>query len=239
MNRYKSINPSTVFRLLTCLIFIFIWSCNNTIHEPTIKKTENEIKDPKRPVILCFGNSLTEGYGLSSESSFPSILQHYIDSLHYDYEVVNAGLSGETTTGGKGRLNWVLNKNVEIFILELGANDGLRGIPVTETEKNLQSIIDTIRRKNKAIKIVLAGMQIPPNLGQDYTNKFKEIFPRLSKNNNLYLIPFLLENVAGNQKLNQQDGIHPNIEGTKIVANNVWKILTPLLKEHKKDLTIN
>ena len=232
MRLHKSTNPSTVLKLLICLTVIFSWSCNSTVKEVNTKKTEKESKKIKPPVILCFGNSLTEGYGLTSEESFPTILQQYIDSLKYNYQVINAGLSGETTTGGKGRLNWVLNKNVEIFILELGANDGLRGIPLKETEKNLQSLIDTVKTKNKAIKIILAGMQIPPNLGIKYTSDFKAIFPRLTKNNNINLIPFLLKNVAGKKALNQQDGIHPNAKGTKIVAKNVWETLEPLLKKN-------
>jgi acyl-CoA thioesterase-1 len=231
MKSYKSTNPSTVFRLLLCLIVISIWSCESPTKEPAPKKVSEIIKETKTPVILCFGNSLTEGYGLSSEESFPTILQQYIDSLNYNYQIVNAGLSGETTTGGKGRLNWVLKNNIEVFILELGANDGLRGIPITETEKNLQALIDTVRAKNEAIKIILAGMQIPPNMGQEYTEKFKEIFPRLKEKNNTYLIPFLLENVASYPELNQKDGIHPTAEGTKIVAKNVWKLLEPLLKK--------
>tara|TARA_B110000211_G_C14076457_1_gene552326 strand:+ start:2216 stop:2917 length:702 start_codon:yes stop_codon:yes gene_type:complete len=231
MKSYKSTNPSTVFRLLICLIVISVWSCDSQTKEPAPKKVVEVIEETKTPVILCFGNSLTEGYGLSSEESFPTILQHYIDSLDYHYQVVNAGLSGETTTGGKGRLDWVLKNNVVIFILELGANDGLRGIPLSETEQNLQSLIDTVRAKNKGIKILLAGMQIPPNMGQEYTENFKEIFPRLTEKNGTYLIPFLLENVASYPELNQKDGIHPTAEGTKIVAKNVWKVLEPLLNK--------
>lgn len=139
-------------------------------------------------------------------------------------------MSGETTSGGLGRLNWVLKNKVDIFILELGANDGLRGIQLSETETNLQLIMDSVRSKDPSTEIVLAGMQIPPNLGQQYTSDFKEIFPRLAEKNKVTLIPFLLKNVAGIKELNQNDGVHPTAEGQKIVAQNVWEILQPLLK---------
>ena len=187
----------------------------------------------KKNIAVMVDQSITQGKKIDffDEQAFTTSIPAQL-ALKYNYQVINAGLSGETTTGGKGRLNWVLNKNVEIFILELGANDGLRGIPLKETEKNLQSLIDTVKTKNKEIKIILAGMQIPPNLGIEYTSDFKAIFPRLTKNNNINLIPFLLKNVAGNKALNQQDGIHPNAKGTKIVAKNVWETLEPLLKKN-------
>ncbi len=187
-------------------------------------KSENGVK-----TILFFGNSLTAGYGLETEESFPSLIQDKLDSLNLDYEVINAGLSGETTSGGKNRLEWVLNQKVDVFVLELGANDGLRGVPLSETRTNLQTIIDMVRQKNKDTKIVLAGMMIPPNMGKDYTTEFRTIFPDLAAQNEIQLIPFLLEGVAGNPVLNLEDGIHPTAEGQKIVANNVWVILKNVL----------
>ena len=182
--------------------------------------------------ILCFGNSLTEGYGLKNEEAYPALLQQKVDSAGLKYKVVNAGLSGETTSGGKGRLNWVLQsqKNIKVFILELGPNDGLRGIKLAATKKNLQSIIDTVRGKIPEAEIVLAGMKIPPNMGPEYTAEFQTIFPALADSNRIHLIPFLLEGVAGDIELNQEDGIHPTAEGTKIVIENVWKVVQPLLK---------
>mgnify|MGYP001390286953 CR=1 FL=1 len=183
----------------------------------------------KAKVILCFGNSLTEGYGLKPEESYPSLLQNRIDSLGLNYRVVNAGISGETTAGGRGRLGWILKNKVDIFILELGANDGLRGIPIEETKRNLQSIIDTIQLKIPDAKIILAGMQIPPNLGENYTREFKAIFPALAEVNSVHLIPFLLQGVAGETELNQEDGIHPTSEGTKLVLDNLWIVLRSLL----------
>lgn len=152
-----------------------------------------------------------------------------MDSLGLDYNVVNAGLSGETTAGGLNRINWILNQQADVFVLELGANDGLRGIPLNETRQNLQAMIDTVRSKNADSAIVLAGMQIPPNLGQEYTAEFSAIFTDLAKENNLALIPFLLDGVAGIPELNLPDGIHPTPEGHRIVAANVWKVLEPII----------
>ncbi len=199
----------------------------NGVSETELKKEENK---EQSKVILFFGNSLTAGYGLETNEAFPALIQQKLDSLGRDYKVVNAGLSGETTASGKNRLEWVLNQNVDIFVLELGANDGLRGIPLEETRKNLQDIIDKVHDQNPQTKIILAGMQIPPNMGQEYTSKFKSIFPELAEKNNVFLIPFLLEDVAGIPELNQEDGIHPTLEGQKIVANNVWEILDKIIQ---------
>ena len=190
----------------------------------TASTPTNETKN-----ILIFGNSLTAGYGLEPSEAYPSVLQNRLDSLHLPYKVVNAGLSGETTSGGNSRLDWVLKNKVDIFILELGGNDGLRGIPVTETRKNLQSMIDKVKAKYPEAKIILAGMQVPPSMGKKYSDEFKVIYPELAKSNNVGLIPFLLEKVGGEVNLNQKDGIHPNAEGAKIVAQNVWEVLEPLL----------
>lgn len=221
---------------LSLFMFFLITSCGEATkkEEQETKEASSEgesKKEDEAKVILFFGDSLTAGYGLEEEEAFPALIQDKIDSLHMSYKVVNAGLSGETTSGGKNRIDWVLKQNVDIFILELGANDGLRGIPLEETQKNLQEIIDFVRKKNENIEIILAGMQIPPNMGQEYTSEFKSIFPDLAKKNNVQLIPFLLEDVAGNPELNQQDGIHPTAEGQKIVAENVWKVLNPVIQK--------
>ncbi|WP_297797020.1 arylesterase [uncultured Eudoraea sp.] len=180
-------------------------------------------------LIVFFGDSLTAGYGLETEQAYPAVIQQIIDSLNLEYTVINAGLSGETTASGKNRLNWVLNQSADVFVLELGANDGLRGIPLKETRQNLQEIIDAVKAKNPETTIVIAGMQIPPNMGQEYTSEFRKIFPELAEMNKAGLIPFLLDNVAGIPELNQEDGIHPTVEGQKIVADNVWKVLEPVL----------
>jgi len=218
-------------------LFILALSCTT----PTAKYTDNEQavteeaqtpttpKDDQTKTILFFGNSLTAGMGLSPEEAFPALIQTMIDSLQLGYTVVNAGLSGETTASGKSRLNWVLNQKVDVFVLELGANDGLRGIPLEETQANLQAIIEMVWAKNPDTKIVLAGMQIPPNMGQEYTAGFKTIFPNLAEKNNIALIPFLLDKVAGMPELNQPDGIHPSVEGHTILASNVWAVLEGVL----------
>jgi acyl-CoA thioesterase-1 len=194
-------------------------------------KTENKkIKKGVTKKVLFFGDSLTAGYGLDDiNDAFPALIQTKIDSLSLKYTVINSGLSGETSAGGKSRIDWVLNQKVDIFILELGANDGLRGIPLKETRKNLQAIIDAVLAKNASTKIVLAGMQLPPNMGIDYITEFKTIFPELAKKNGLELIPFLLKDVGGIPELNQADGIHPTKEGHQILAKNTWVVLESLI----------
>jgi acyl-CoA thioesterase-1 len=183
-----------------------------------------------KKTILFFGNSLTAGYGVSPVEAFPALIGKKIDSLHLPYQVVNAGLSGETSAGGKTRISWVLKQPVSIFVLELGGNDGLRGIPLAGTTANLQAIIDSVKTHYPEAKIVLAGMQIPPNMGIDYGTAFRNIFPKLAAANHAALIPFLLQNVGGIPQLNQADGIHPTAAGHRIVAQNVWRTLLPLLK---------
>lgn len=179
--------------------------------------------------ILFFGDSLTAGYGLSTEEAFPALVEKKVNEKEKRCKVINAGLSGETSAGGLTRIDWILRQPIDIFILELGANDGLRGLPLDQTEKNLQAIIDKVRAKYPKAKIVLAGMMVPPNMGTDYTTKFQTIYPTLAKKNNSTLIPFLLKGVGGDEKLNLPDGIHPNPEGHKIVASTVYNTLLPLL----------
>ena len=192
---------------------------DTTIAEVISKKT-----------ILCFGDSITAGMGLDdSNDAFPGVIQSKIDSLGLDYVVVNSGLSGETTAGGRSRIEWVLNQDIDVFLLELGANDGLRGVPLTETRTNLQAIIDAVRDKKPNSTIILAGMELPPNMGQDYTSEFRSIFSDLAKKNDLKFIPFILKDVGGIAALNQSDGIHPTIEGHKIVATTVWEVLETVL----------
>jgi acyl-CoA thioesterase-1 len=157
------------------------------------------------------------------------VVQNKIDSAKLPYKVVNAGVSGETTAGGKARINWILRQKVDVFVLELGANDGLRGIPATETAKNLQAIVDVVKAKYPNAKLVLLGMQVPPNMGTTYANSFKDVFPQLASKNKMIFMPFLLKDVGGVPKLNQKDGIHPTTEGAKIVGNNVWQVLKEVL----------
>ncbi len=201
------------------------------------KKVKEEVtvepvaEQPSKRSILFFGNSITAGYQLDLSEAFPALIQERLDSLGLPYQTVNAGLSGETTASGDSRVEWVLNNPADIFVLELGANDGLRGITTETTQKNLQSIIDKVKAKNSECQIILAGMMIPPNMGQEYTTAFQKIYPELAKTNELPLIPFLLEGVAGEPELNLEDGIHPNIEGHKILAENVWKVLYPIISD--------
>lgn len=220
-----------------CMFFLSCGESKNSEVKEREKEAvvaeEEESSEDGEGIILFFGNSLTAGMGLESTEAFPAVIERKIDSLGLSYEVVNAGLSGETTAAGKNRLDWVLNQDVDVFVLELGANDGLRGVPLQETRQNLQQIIDKVREKNPDVEIILAGMQIPPNLGKDYTTGFREIFPELAEQNNVHLIPFLLEGVAGNPELNQGDGIHPTAEGYEIVAENVWEVLGPVLEDQK------
>jgi acyl-CoA thioesterase-1 len=182
----------------------------------------------KKTILFC-GNSLTAGYGLDPDHSFPARIGHRLDSLHLPYKAINAGVSGETTSDGKSRIGWVLRQPVDIFVLELGANDGLRGIPIETTRANLQAIIDTVLRKYPKCKILLCGMRVPPSMGSTYSIAFHDIYTQLAKKNKLSLIPFLLEGVGGNPSLNQADGIHPNLAGERIVTETVWNALHPLL----------
>lgn len=196
--------------------FLFLWS------SVTLQAQE-------RKTILFFGDSITAGYGVDTEDAFPALIQNKLNSKNYHYRAVNAGLSGETSAGGLRRIEWVLRQNVDIFVLELGGNDGLRGLDPVGTKKNLQGIINIVREKYSGINIILAGMEAPPNMGQDYTDAFRKVYSDLAKENDLLFIPFILEGVAGNPELNLPDGIHPTEEGHKIVAELVWSILSPLL----------
>lgn len=181
--------------------------------------------------IVFFGDSLTAGYGLNepSEEAFPGLIQKKLTAAHQPWHVVNAGSSGETTAGGLRRVDWILRQPVDVFVLELGGNDGLRGIEPAVSRSNLQGIIAHVRGKYPAAKILLAGMQMPPSFGPDYVRDFSAIYPELAAKNHLVLIPFLLVGVGGSDDLNQRDGIHPTAEGHAIVAETVWKYLEPLL----------
>lgn len=182
-------------------------------------------------VILFYGDSLTAGYGLSTpEQAFPARVEDKLRKKGIECKVINAGLSGETSAGGLSRIDWILRMpNVDLFVLELGANDGLRGLPLEQTESNLQAIIDKVKARYPKVKIVIAGMMVPPNMGPDYSDAFKHLFTDLAKRNKATMIPFLLQDVGGFENLNQPDGIHPNPEGHDIVADNVIKVIQPLL----------
>jgi len=183
-----------------------------------------------RPRILCLGTSLTAGLGLDPSQAWPALLQTRIDKAGLRFLVVNAGSSGETSAGARRRIDWLMKQPVAVLVVETGANDGLRGQDPEATRQNIQAIFDHTRRQSPAPTLVLAGMQAPPNLGRDYTRRFAAVFPELAKKNDAALVPFLLEGVAGVPRLNQADGIHPTAEGQRVLADNVWKVLRPLLE---------
>ncbi|GHE33062.1 arylesterase [Sphingobacterium griseoflavum] len=227
-------------RYILPLVVIFFIACGHTDRSSrttaeetplTPEQRQQDTIPSKTKTIVFFGNSLTAGYGLDDpKESFPAIIQTKIDALGLPYHVVNAGLSGETSAGGNERIDWLLQHPVDIFILELGANDGLRGIDPKSTYKNLHQIVQKVKKKYPDCAFVLAGMLVPPNVGEEYFEEFKAIYPKLAKEQQMELIPFLLEDVAGVQTLNQADGIHPTKAGQVIVAENVWTILQPMLK---------
>ena len=184
---------------------------------------------PSAKVLLFLGDSLTAGDGIDPSHAFPALIQAKIDAKRWNIKVINAGQSGDTSAGGLARLDWLLKNRVDVLVIELGANDGLRGLPVEVTRKNLQTIIDRTRQRYPPVKVVIAGMKVPPNMGRDYGTRFEAIFPALAKKNQGVLIPFILEGVAGVRELNLPDGIHPTAEGHWVIAGNLWKILEPLI----------
>ena len=224
------------YHFSTAVLLTLIWCCNNKqekskqvdtstkVEMNEAKKTTNE----EEKYILFFGNSLTAGYGLEEGYGYPELIQKRLDSLDFNYKVVNAGLSGETSAGGLGRIDWVLQQPVDVFVLELGANDALRGLDLEQTISNLRGIILKVKEKGE-IPIIIAGMEAPPNMGASYTNRFRNIFSTLADEFDAGLIPFLLNDVAGIDSLNIADGIHPNEKGYQIVRENVWSVLEPYL----------
>jgi acyl-CoA thioesterase-1 len=183
-----------------------------------------------RRTILFIGTSLTAGYGLDPDSAYPQQIQQLIDSAGLEYNVVNGGVSGETSSSLLRRVDWLLRQPFDLVVIETGANDGLRGVPIETMQGNIQQIIQKIRDARPNARIALIQMEAPPNLGIGYTQRFRRVFPDLAKQTGVMLLPFLLEGVAGRRELNQADGIHPNYEGERIVARNVWKGLRPLLQ---------
>ena len=192
---------------------------------------------PKR--ILFFGDSITAGYGVGEKNAFPAFVQQKIDSLDWNFKAVNGGSSGETSAGGLSRIDWMLRQPISVFVLELGGNDGLRGIDLDATKKNLQKIIDRVEAKYPDAEIVITGMQVPPNLGPEYTSNFKGIYPELAEENNAELIPYFLDDLGGDSELMQTDGIHPTEAGHRLLAEKTWKVLKPILQSKKTDTHSN
>jgi len=185
---------------------------------------------PKKSVVFL-GDSLTAGLGVQPSEAFPALVAEKIRAAGLPFEVENAGLSGDTSAGGLRRIDWLLQRRIDLLVIELGANDGLRGLDLKSMKTNLQAIIDKTKAKNPQVKIVLAGMQVPPNLGADYAAGFQRVFAELARENNATLIPFLLEGVGGHRDLNQQDLIHPSPAGHRVVADLIWRTLEPILRQ--------
>ncbi|MEM6318084.1 MAG: arylesterase [Bacteroidota bacterium] len=222
------------------LIISAFLSCSDTTETPSTQSTAETPKTVQKApeaatsraskkTIVFFGNSLTAAYGLDPAQGFVGLIGEKIDSLGLNYRVVNAGLSGETSAGGNSRIDWILRQKIDVFVLELGANDGLRGTSTEETYKNLNAILQKVTDKYPDVKIVICAMEALPNMGQKFTSDFRAVFPKLAKENDATLIPFFLSNVGGVPELNQADGIHPTAEGHQIVAENIWEVLQNVL----------
>ncbi|MBC7898753.1 MAG: arylesterase [Saprospiraceae bacterium] len=226
-----------LIRTLSLVSFIFlpllIAACGSSnSKQQAVSNSQRPLATPNivsnKPKIVAFGDSLTAGFGLSEKESYPYLLQEKLNADGYDYEVINAGVSGETSLGGVERIDWVLEQeNLQVLILELGANDLLRGVPVAKMKDNLEKII--IKAKAKNVRVLFCGMLAPPAMGSDYQRDYSEAFPDLADKYKLAYLPFLLEGIALNKGLNQADGIHPNAEGAKIMTENIYKELKPLL----------
>ncbi len=215
------------FRFTTPFPFwIIVGTVSWTLHVFVLGSPAWSADQPTR--IVAFGNSLTSGLGVRAEDAYPAQLQRRLEDLHYNYRVINAGVSGETTAGGLRRIPWVLKNNPEVVIVEFGANDGLRGLSLNQTRQNLDQIIRQLQQAG--VRVVLAGMKLPPNYGPEYTAEFEALYPSLARRYDLPLIPFFLEGVAASQTLNQADGIHPTKEGYEVIVNQVVTILRPLLR---------
>lgn len=200
-----------------------------TVGDPGRRTVPSAQAQGKERVIVAFGDSLTAGLGVAASEGYPAVLEEKLKEAGFSYRVVNSGVSGETTAGGLRRVDWVLRSRPEIVVLELGANDGLRGLDLIQTEKNLAGIIE--RLQEAGVEVILAGMKMPPNYGKEYTEGFEKIFPRLAARYRLTLIPFFLDGVAAQSNLNQADGIHPTGQGYRVIVDRIWPIIKPLLKK--------
>jgi len=204
-----------------------------SVHDSSASESSAPGKDARK-TILFVGTSLTAGYGIDPQQAYPSLIQRRIDSLGLNYDAINAGVSGETSSGALHRMDWLLRQPVDVFVLETGANDGLRGLPVDSLRSNIQHILDDVKRVHPNAKILLVGMEALPNMGSPYGSAFRSVYPELARKNHVKLLPFLLEGVAGADSLNQPDMVHPNPRGAAVVANTVWTALAPLLDSSKK-----
>jgi acyl-CoA thioesterase-1 len=224
---------------IACLVVVAGCTAREPSHEPARENppaaraevppaSTVSVAEPARPRIVVLGDSLTAGLGIDPTRAYPALLQQHLDAAGLGYQIVNAGVSGDTSAGGLSRLDWALDGDVRVLIVALGGNDALRGLPVDELRRNLTAIVE--RAQARHIKVMLAGMEAPPNFGPSYAVEFHQVYPALARKYGTSLVPFLLEGVAGIEALNQRDGIHPNVEGARLVADRVWSVLAPLLE---------
>lgn len=225
-NHYLIVSRAKSIFRKTAHLFLFLICC-------VLAATPAFSNEAKKKTIVILGDSIAAGYGVDPSESFPSLLQEKISEVKLPYQIVNAGVSGDTTASGVRRMPWLLRREIDVLVIELGGNDGLRGIAPSETQSNLEKIIDLARGKNPKMQIVLAGMQMPQNMGAEYTSRFKQVFETVAKEKKTKLIPFILEGVGGKAEFNQPDRIHPNPAGHRIVADNVWAVLEPLLENER------
>ena len=227
MNRFSQ----RLFAAPGCaIIAALVFGFHAMAADPSLPAVNSSALAPERKNIVVLGDSLAAGYGIDPAQAYPARLQRKIEEAKWNFRVINAGVSGDTAAGGLRRLDWVLKRRVDVLVLELGANDGLRGASLGDLKANLQAIIDRTRKRYPQAKIIVAGMRMPPNLG-DYAGKFQKVFADVARENESALVPFLLEGVGGRPELNQPDQIHPTAEGHRIVAENVWKVLRPTLEK--------
>jgi acyl-CoA thioesterase I len=199
--------------------------------ETTVSNVSAARPSSQRPAVLFLGTSLTAGYGIDPEQAYPALIQRKIDSAGLGYRVINAGLSGETSAGALRRADWLFRQPVSVLVLETGANDGLRGLPPDSLRANIQGVLDRAKQLRPPPRLVLVGMRVPPNYGKTYSQQFESLYPRLAKSNDAVLVPFLLEGVGGVRALTQPDGIHPTAEGQRKMAETVWRVLEPVLRQ--------
>jgi acyl-CoA thioesterase-1 len=220
-------------KIVWVMAAVFLGCGSGSDRQEVVRSDAGEVspRHDETPVVLFLGTSLTAGLGVGLDEAYPARLQLKIDSVGMDFRVVNAGVSGETSAGGLRRIDWLLEEPVAVLVLELGANDGLRGQPASALRANLQEIINRTRDRHPKARIVIAGMEAPPNLGDRYTSTFRQVYPVLARENDAAFIPFLLAGVAGMAALNQADGIHPTAEGHAIMAETVWGVLEPVLRQ--------
>jgi acyl-CoA thioesterase I len=217
-----------VFGLVACL-----FGCEQPSREPR-ESTTPPIATAERPSVVFLGTSLTAGLGVEPEQAYPALIQQKIDSAGLDYRVINAGVSGETSAGARRRVDWLLRQPVAVLVLETGANDGLRGLPPDSLRANIQAVFDRAKAISPPPKLVLVGMRVPPNYGRAYAERFRAVYPELARENGAGLVPFLLDGVGGVPRLNQADGIHPTAEGQRVIAETVWRVLEPVLREAER-----